>query len=207
MAVPSLDRRMIVVCSAAVLVAVFGGVIALGADPTVHRSVRTTVRPAPAVSVDAFGCPRGRQCHTRIGPPTLLSAARAALPAGKVTYALEEVDVHTSTVYRIVLTLSARRTSVHVNSQCLPRAAAVIGVPLAVSGVAGTTLTPISIDDPTPHGLKDWSITLPSSRSSAAISCGIDVRAESALDHGIDGRAIDTVVNLLADDPRLMATP
>lgn len=205
-ATPSADRRAIAAGAAALLVAAFAGVSALRAHPGVHRSVRTTVIPAPVVSVDAFGCPRGRQCRTSVDPPTVLAAARAALPGARVTYAVQETDAQTGAVYRTVLRVVASRTSVQVDSQCIPGAAGVTGAPLAVSQVSGTTLTPISIDAPTPPGLKVWAITLPSSRP-AATSCGTYVRAESTLDRGIDGRAIDTVVNLLADDPRLTASP
>ena len=69
---------------------------------------------------------------------------------------------------------------------------------------AGLTGDTISGDRPTPSGLKEWTITLASSRPGSA-SCGITVSAESTLTQGINGRAIDTVVNLLADDARLMA--
>jgi hypothetical protein len=161
---------------------------------------------APVVSVDAFGCPRGRRCRTRVDPPDVLAAAREALPSARVTYAIQEVDVHTNAVYRTVLRMEASRASVQVNSQCVPGAAAVTGMPLTVSQVSGTTLTPISIDAPTPPGLKVWAITLPGSRPRAS-SCGVYVRAESTLDRGIGGRAIDTVVNLLADDARLTVSP
>jgi hypothetical protein len=206
LAKPILDRRAIAVAAAALLVAAVAGVSALRAHPGVHRSVRTTVIPAPVISVDAFGCPRGRQCRTSVDPPGVLAAARAALPGARVTYAVQEIDAQTNAVYRTVLRMVASQTSVQVNSQCVPGAAAVTGAPLAVSQVSGTTLTPISIDAPTPPGLKVWAITLPSSRA-AATSCGTYVRAASTLDRGIDGRAIDTVVNLLADDPRLTASP
>ncbi len=205
-ALPALDRRAIVVSAVAVAVALFAGVNALHAHPAIHRTVRTTVIPAPAVSVDAFGCPRGRQCVTRVGPPAVLAAAREALPVGRVTYAVQEVDAHTGAVYRTVLRLTARETSVQVDAQCVPGAAAVTGTPLRASRVSGTTLTPVSIDAPTPAGLKYWTITLPGPQASR-VSCGVEVRAESALDQGIDGLGIDTVVNLLADDPRLRASP
>jgi type II secretory pathway component PulM len=205
-ATPSRDRRLIVAGAAALLVAAIAGASALRAHPGVHRSVRTTVIAAPVVSVDAFGCPRGRQCRTRVDPPNVLAAARDALPSARVTYAVQEVDAHTNAVYRTVLRLEASRTSVQVNSQCVPGAAAVTGMPLTVSQVSGTTLTPISIDAPTPPGLKVWAISLPGSRP-AASGCGVHVSAESTLDRGIGGRAIDTVVNLLADDARLTVSP
>ena len=203
---PGPDRRLIAVSVGALVVALVCGVAAVRAHPAVHRSTRTTVVPPTAISVDAFGCPRGRHCLAHVRPAALLAAAGEALPTARVDYAVQEADEQTGAVYRVVLRLAARDTTVRVVSQCVPGAAAVIGVPLHVSRVSGATLTPVLVDQPTPTGPKYWAITLAGSGPATA-GCGVAVSAESALDRGIDGRAIDTVVNLLADDPRLMASP
>ena len=198
------DRRMGLATLIALAIAGVAGTQAVQAHPAVHHTTRTTVIAAPVVAVDALGCPRGRQCVTVESPAPVLAAARAALPSARVSYAMTERDRRSGAAYRIVLALSADHTTIRVVSTCVPGAAPV--TTQFISVMLNRTDSTVSGDEPTPAGQKEWTITLASSRPGAA-SCGINVTADSTLTQGIDGRQIDTVVNLLADDPRLMAAP
>ena len=196
------DRRLAVGTVIALAIAVLAGTKAVQAHQPVRHVTHTTVIPAPRISVDALGCPAGRRCDTDTSPAPVLAAVRSALPSGQVTYAVMEVDRDSGEIYRIEVDIAAPHTSIRVVSSCVPGSAPVTGEPIAVRlGLTGDT---ISGDRPTPSGLKEWTITLASPQPGNS-SCGITVSAESTLTAGIDGQAIDTVVNLLADDPRLMA--
>ena len=200
--VPRSDRRAVLATVIALAVSGLASTKAAQSHPRIHHVTRTNVVAAPVVAVDALGCPRGRQCDTLESPALVLAAGRAALPSGRITYAMMEPDRESGAIYRIELSMSAAHTTIQVVSVCVPGAAPVLYEPIAVT--LTRTDTSVPADLPTPAGLKEWTITLASSRPGDA-SCGVNVTAESTLTQGIDGRAIDTVVNLLADDPRLMA--
>lgn len=197
------DQRLAVTIVIALGIAVVAGTKARQADPPIRHIVKTTVIAAPAVAVDALGCPVGRSCVTVQSPAPVLAAGHDALPSARVTYAMTERDQTSGAVYRIVLDLSAAHTTIHVVSVCVPGGAPITNKPITVT--LNPTGTTVSAELPTPAGRKQWTITLANWQPDDA-SCGTNVIAESTLTQGIDGQGIDTVVELLVYDPGLMAS-
>ena len=198
------DQRLLTVGAIGLLVALIGVIGAIRAHPRVVRSDRTTVVPATAVRIDATGCPQTRRCDVRSLPGPSVSAVHAALPSARIGAAGETVDDATGRIYRLSVLMFAPQTVIRVSSGCVPNAAAVSDTPLTVRQVVGSTIREVPVDQPTPPGPKYWSITLGATGPNTA-GCGVYVEARSSLTNGIGGLQIDTIVNLLADDPRLMA--
>jgi hypothetical protein len=197
------DQWLAVTIGIALAVAVLAGTEARQSDRPIRHIVKTKAIAAPTVAVDALGCPVGRACVTVQSPGLVLAAGHDALPSARVTYAMTERDRTSGAVYRIVLDLSAAHTTIHIVSVCVPGGAPVATKPIAVT--LNRTGTTVSKALPTPAGRKQWTITLANWQPDDA-SCGTTVIAESTLTQGIDGQGIDTVIDLLANDPSLMAS-
>lgn len=211
------SRGLTMLGLAGLLVAAMAGYGALRAHPGTQYFVNEKLAPVPAVTVDALGCPRGAICAQVATPAALDASVLRIVPTGRLTYAVQTVDVASKRVYRREIDVAAPQTAMRFVSQCVPGSGAVPAQPMTLASGGATVTSPTSTS-PTPTSPTPTNPT-PTNPTSAsryqftevvpgARGCSLLAQGNTTLrGDELGGWSLDDLLTAVVDQPNLMVSP
>lgn len=181
-------RGLTLIGVAGLAVAAVAGYGALREHPGTQYFINEKLAPVPAVTVDALGCPRGATCQQVPTPAALGAGVLRIVPTGRLTYALETMDVTSKRVYRREVDVAAPQTTLRFVSQCVPG-----------SGVIPAQQISYTVES----GRKRFTEVIP-----GADGCSLLTEADTTRSNPeLGGHSLDQLLALVANDPALMVSP